>query len=41
MRKRYQVVTQLVGQEDDTDCNEGYLINKALSRIDKGGQNPH
>ena len=35
-RQGYQVATQLVGQEDDTDCNEGYLINDP-SRID---QNP-
>ena len=39
-RQGYQVVTQLVGQEDDTDCNEGYLINDALPELIKAGKNP-
>ena len=43
-RKGYQVVTQLstqlVGQEDDTECNEGYLINDALPELIKAGKNP-
>ena len=39
-RQGYQVATQLVGQEDDTDCNEGYLINDALPELIKAGKNP-
>ena len=39
-RQGYQVVTQLVGQEEDTDCSEGYLINDALPELIKAGQNP-
>ena len=33
-------MTQLVGQEDETDCNEGYLINEALPGLIKAGKNP-
>ena len=39
-RQGYQVATQLVGQEDDTDCNEGYLINDALPELIKAGKTP-
>ena len=40
-RQGNQVVTQLVGQEDDTDCSEGYLINDAHPElIKKAGKNP-
>ena len=30
----------VVGQEDNTDCNEGYLINDALPELIKAGKNP-
>ena len=39
-RQGYQVATKLVGQEDDTDCNEGYLINDALPELIKAGTTP-
>ena len=29
-----------VGQEDETDCNEGYLINEALPGLIKTGKTP-
>jgi hypothetical protein len=39
-RKGYQVITQLVGSEDDTDENMGYLINEELPPLIKLGTNP-
>ena len=39
-RKGYQVVTQLVGFEGDTDQNQGYLINSELPSLIKAGKNP-
>ena len=39
-RQGYQVVTQLVVQEDVTGCNEGYLINDGLPELIKAGKNP-
>ena len=29
-----------MGQEDETDCNEGYLINEALPGLIKAGKTP-
>ena len=39
-RKGYQVVTNLIGSEDDPDLNEGYLINESLPPLIKAGKNP-
>ena len=33
-------MTQLVGQEDDSDQNQGYLINGTLPGLIKAGKNP-
>ena len=32
--------TQLVGEEDDAEQNEGYLINDTLPELIKAGKNP-
>ena len=36
----WQVVTQLIGKEDDPDFNQGYLINATLPPLIKAGKNP-
>ena len=38
--KGWQVVTQLVGQEEDPDMNQGYLVNSTLPPLLKAGKNP-
>ena len=35
----YQVVTHLVGDEDDAAQNKGYLINETLRGLIKAGKN--
>ena len=37
-RKGHQVVTNLIGSEDDPDLNEGYLINESLPLLIKAGK---
>jgi len=37
-RKGYQVVTNLIGSEDDPDLNEGYLTNGSLPPLIKAGK---
>ena len=39
-RKGYEVVTNLIGHETDSDMNEGYLINESLPPLIKAGKNP-
>ena len=40
-RETAEGVTQVGGQEDETDCNEGYFINEALPGLIKAGKKTH
>ena len=39
-RRGWQVVTQVVGEEDDAEKNQGYMVNSTLPPLIKAGKNP-
>lgn len=40
-RRGHQVMTVLIGSEDDADKKQGYMVNESLAPLIKAGKNPN
>ena len=40
-RRGHEVMSVLIGSEDDADKKQGYMVNESLAPLIKAGKNPN